>query len=279
MDLLAELPDESVSLTISSPPYCMGKEYERAQTVDDFIREQQEVLPEIVRVTKPGGSICWQVGYHVKSRGGAIYPLDFAVFAVVQDIPGLVLRNRIVWTYGHGFNAVNKFSGRHETVLWFTKGTRYIFDLDAVREPQKYPGKRQTHGPRKGDFSCNPLGKNPGDVWSIPNVKAKHVEKVGHPCQFPVGLVERLVRALSPKNGIVFDPYMGSASAGVGAILNGRRFLGVEIKREYVKMAVERLRLAHAGTVPYRPVDKPILIPPPGSAVSKRPAHFVEYSR
>jgi adenine-specific DNA-methyltransferase len=278
LSLLAAMPNESVALTVSSPPYCMGKEYERDQTVEDFVSYQKKVLPEIVRVTKPGGSICWQVGYHV-APGGATYPLDFAVFSVLQAIKGIVLRNRIVWTFGHGFNASNKFSGRHETVLWFTKGNRYVFDLDPIREPQKYPGKKQTRGPRKGQYSCNPLGKNPGDVWSIPNVKAKHVEKLNHPCQFPVALVDRLVRSLCPSGDLVFDPYMGSGSSGVAAILNGRRFLGAETKAKYVKMAVKRLMLAQDGTVPHRPVDKPIFVPGPGLAVARRPAHFVEYSR
>jgi len=275
MELIARMPDNSVNLTIASPPYCMGKEYERTHALEDFIADQKKVLPEIVRITKPGGSICWEVGYHI-GQGGA-YPLDYVVYSILHGIKGIVLRNRIIWTYEHGFNATNKFSGRHETVMWFTKGDRYVFDLDAVRVPQKYPGKRQTNGPRRGEFSCNPLGKNPSDVWPIPNVKAKHVEKLNHPCQFPVGLADRLIRALCPANGLVFDPYMGSASTGVAAIINGRRFIGAEIKKRYVKMAQGRLALAHAGKVPYRPAERPIFVPHAGLAVARRPAHFVEY--
>jgi adenine-specific DNA-methyltransferase len=274
MEFIRHIPDESIDVTITSPPYCIGKEYEHARSLDDFIADQKRVLPEIVRITKKGGSICWQVGYYVKR--GRMYPLDCAVYSILETIDEIVLRNRIVWTYGHGFHAYNRFSGRHETVMWFTKGDDYIFNLDAVREPQKYPGKRKYSGPNKGEFSGNPKGKNPSDVWAIPNVKAKHVEKLRHPCQFPVGLADRLVRALAPKNGLIFDPYMGSGSTGVAAIINGRRFVGAEIKTEYMKIAVDRLKLAYDGTVPYRPAERAIFIPGPGLAVAKRPEHFAE---
>jgi adenine-specific DNA-methyltransferase len=145
-----------------------------------------------------------------------------------------------------------------------------------VRTPQIYPGKRRYKGPLKGEFSCDPKGKNPGDVWEIPNVKASHVEKVGHPCQFPVGLVERLVRALCPQQGVVFDPYMGSASTGVAAIVNGRRFLGAEMNEKYEAMAYKRLRSAYHGTAPFRSADRPIYVASGDDAVARRPQHFVE---
>ena len=274
MDLIRNMPDASVDLTVSSPPYCIGKSYEQTRSIDDFIESQNTVLPEIIRVTRTGGSICWQVGYHIKN--GSVYPLDYVVFSVMSQAKDIVLRNRIVWTYGHGVHSRTRFSGRHEMVLWFTKGPDYVFDLDAVREPQKYPGKRNYKGPRKGQFSGNPKGKNPTDVWSIPNVKAKHIEKLDHPCQFPVGLAYRLVRALCPTAGIVFDPYMGTASTGVAAVLNGRRFLGSEIQDPYLELSRKRLTAAFDGTVPYRPVDKPVFVPHPGLAVARRPTHFAE---
>jgi adenine-specific DNA-methyltransferase len=277
LELIRRIPDNSVDLTIASPPYCMGKPYEKSRSVEDFIAAQKQVLPAIARITKDGGSICWEIGYHVFN--GDVYPLDYAVFSILKEIDGIVLRNRIVWTYGHGEHARKRFSGRHETVMWFTKGSDYTFDLDAVREPQKYPGKRKYNGPHKGEYSSNPKGKNPSDVWSIPNVKAKHVEKLRHPCQFPIGLADRLVRALCPKNGLVFDPYMGSGSSGVAAILNGRWFVGAEINKSYMNIASRRLAQAYDGTVPHRPVDRPIFVPGPGLAVARRPEHFVEHTK
>lgn len=278
LDLIARIPDNSVSLTICSPPYCIGKAYEDARSLDDFITAQNIVLPEIVRITKPGGSICWEIGYYVQHA--TAYPLDYVVFDVMSGIPDVVLRNRIIWTYGHGLHDRQRFSGRHETILWFTKGGNdHTFDLDAVRVPQKYPGKTVYSGPRKGQFSGNPRGKNPSDVWSIPNVKAKHLEKLAHPCQFPIGMADRLVRALCPKNGLVCDPYMGTASTGVAAVLNGRRFLGAETLSKYVKIARDRLKQAYAGSVRHRPVDQPVFEPTERLAVARRPAHFLEHKQ
>jgi adenine-specific DNA-methyltransferase len=143
-----------------------------------------------------------------------------------------------------------------------------------VRVPQKYPGKRHYKGPAKGEFSGNPLGKNPGDVWDIPNVKGNHIEKVNHPCQFPVALVQRLVRALCPPNGVLLDPYMGSGSAGVAALAENRRFIGIELDRKYFKLASTRLKAAAEGKALFRPIERPIFTPDPRSEVATIPPHF-----
>jgi adenine-specific DNA-methyltransferase len=272
IDIIRCIPDRLIDLTITSPPYCMGKEYERSKSVEDFVAAHEIILPEIVRITRDGGSICWQIGYHIADQ--TVYPLDYAVYSIMARMNEITLRNRIVWTFGHGLHGKSRFSGRHETILWFTKGENYHFNLDAVRVVQKYPGKRHYKGPRKGELSCNPKGKNPGDVWEIPNVKSNHIEKTDHPCQFPVGLAERCVRAFCPTDGIVFDPYMGSASSGVAAILNRRRFLGAESNEKYEKLASDRLLRAYQGTVPYRPVERPIYVPSSREAVARRPEQF-----
>lgn len=273
LDLISQLPEASVDLVVTSPPYCIGMEYERATTVQDFVEAHREILPEIVRITKPGGSICWQVGYHVSNR--VAYPLDYAVFSILEDNKDIVLRNRIIWSFAHGLHNSARFSGRHETILWYTKGKDYTFNLDAVRVPQKYPGKRHYKGPAKGEFSGNPLGKNPGDVWEIPNVKGNHIEKVGHPCQFPVALVQRLVRALCPPDGVIFDPYMGAGSTGVAALSEGRRFLGAELNEEYFELASTRLKMAAKGQSAFRPIEREIYEPNPRSELATIPPHFL----
>ena len=273
LDLVKAIPDGLLDLTISSPPYCMGKEYEKkSSSVNDFIDAHRSVLPEIVRATSDGGSICWQVGYHLAGRD--MFPLDYAVYEVMRQMPEVSLRNRIIWTFQHGLHHRTRFGGRHEVVLWFTKGRSDRFNLDAVRVPQKYPGKRSYKGPRKGEFSGNPLGKNPGDVWDIPNVKGNHIEKTAHPCQFPVALAQRLIRALTEENDVVFDPFMGVGSAGVAALLEKRKFLGGELQRNYVDTAAGRLRTTLDGTVRVRPIDMPIYVPSAGSAVAAVPDHF-----
>ncbi|MBC9114608.1 DNA-methyltransferase [Stenotrophomonas maltophilia] len=271
--LFQKLPDECVDLVITSPPYGMGKAYEsRSSGISDFVLNHQRILPEVCRLLKPGGSLCWQVGLHVQN--GVSTPLDYLVYEIMRDVPEMRLRNRIAWTFGHGLHCRTRFSGRHETVLWFTKGDNYSFDLDAVRIPQKYPGKRHASGPSKGLPSGNPNGKNPGDVWEIPNVNSNHVEKTGHPCQFPVALVQRFIRALTKPGDLVFDPFCGVASTGVAAVVEGRRFVGAEVESDYVHVGLDRLRDARDGKAKFRPAEKAIHSPSPTSAVGRRPDHF-----
>lgn len=253
---LDALPLEPIfDLVVSSPPYNIGKPYEKRTELEDYLLWQSKVIDKIVPRLKPTGSLCWQVGNHVDD--GEILPLDIE-FAPIFRAHKLQLRNRIVWHFGHGLHTKRRFSGRYEVVMWYSKTKDYVFNLDAVRIPSKYPGKRHFKGPRAGELSGNPLGKNPEDVWFIPNCKSNHVEKTEHPCQFPVGLIERLVLALTNPNSLVFDPFAGVASAGVAAALYGRRFWGCEIKKDYVEIGKERLIDALAGTVKYRPHDKEI---------------------
>jgi len=272
-EFVKELPSNSIDLTVTSPPYFMGKDYDKSTNVEDFVSFHQSFLEEIARVTKEGGSICWQVGYHVKK--GVVVPLDFLIYEIFNRIGEFSLRNRIIWTYGHGLHSQKRFSGRHEVILWFTKGDNYFFDLDGVRVPQKYPGKKHYKGSKKGQFSGNPRGKNPSDIWEIPNVKANHVEKTEHPCQFPVALVQRLTRALTPTNGTIFDPFIGSGTSGVAAILEDRRFVGCDNNKTYYEMAKKRCYAASKGKVKCRPVDKPLLRPTPNLAVALKPSFFL----
>lgn len=257
---LQRLPQEGLfDLIVSSPPYNIGKEYETHQALDEYLAWQEQVISELVPRLRRGGSLCWQVGNYVEQN--QVYPLDIE-FAPIFRRHGLQLRNRIIWHFGHGLHTQRRFSGRYEVVLWYTKTSSpddaYTFNLDAVRVPAKYPGKRHFKGPNAGKLSGNPLGKNPEDVWSIPNVKSNHVEKTSHPCQFPVGLVERLVLALTNPGDLVFDPYAGVASAGVAALVHNRRFWGCELIRKYAQLGIQRMDDALLGQACYRPHDKPV---------------------
>src|SRR5258708_17957069 len=138
-ELLKGLPDESVDLVVSSPPYNIGKEYEARKHLDEYLAEQREILRSCVRALKPTGSILWQVGSF--SYKGTLVPLDIKFFPILEDL-GLRPRNRIIWARQHGLHATRKFSARHESILWFTKSDTYTFSLDAVRVPQKYQNQK-----------------------------------------------------------------------------------------------------------------------------------------
>lgn len=267
LETLSQIPDESVQLIITSPPYNIGKDYETVVPMQEYLERQRLVLEQCVRVLKPRGNICWQVGFS-KDRGELV-PLDAVFYPLFKEL-GLVFRNRIVWTFGHGAHANKRFSGRHETILWFAKSLDSHFNLDPVRVPQKYPGKRHYKGPKRGEYSGNPLGKNPGDVWDIPNVKAHHVEKTSHQCQFPIGLIQRLVRALSEDGDWVLDPFAGVGSAACGALIESRRAIACEILPSYQRILEDRVIAALNGTLRYRDVDQPIQVPNPKSDVGKR---------
>ncbi|OQX28797.1 MAG: site-specific DNA-methyltransferase [Spirochaeta sp. LUC14_002_19_P3] len=258
LDFSPTIPDKKVKLIVTSPPYNIGKKYEKKSSLDQYYEMQEQIIDESVRILSDDGSICWQVGNYINNS--EIIPLDVFLYPIFQK-HNLKLRNRIIWTFGHGLHAKKRFSGRYETVLWFTKSDNYTFNLDNVRIPQKYPNKKHFKGKKIGHLSCNPLGKNPADIWEIPNVKSNHVEKTLHPCQFPVALVERLVLALTNEYDLIYDPFMRVGTSLIAALKNKRRGMGAEIIDEYVLSAMDRIRQLGNGTLKTRPINKPVYEP------------------
>lgn len=255
---MERIPDGLVKLVVTSPPYNIGKEYEERSSLESYLDAQDRVITECIRLLHPRGSICWQVGNYVSK--GEIVPLDTILYPLFRD-KGLKLRNRIVWHFGHGLHCSKRLSGRYETINWWTKGDEYTWNLDPIRVPSKYPKKRYFKGPKAGQLSGNPKGKNPSDVWGFPNVKNNHPEKTIHPCQFPVELVERLVLSMTDEGDIVLDPYMGVGSSLIAALMHRREAYGCDIVPEYVDVARERVALLRAGRLRTRPMGKPIYDP------------------
>jgi len=243
-------------LIVTSPPYNIGKSYEKKIPFIEYLEWQERIITSLISRLNDSGSICWQVGNYVEK--GSIYPLDIALHEIFAK-NGLILRNRIIWTYGHGLHSQRRFSGRYEVIMWYTKSNDYTFNLDDVRIPSKYPNKKYYKGPKKGEISSNSRGKNPSDIWDIPNVKSKHIEKTDHPCQFPIGMIQRLVLALTNKGEVVFDPFMGVASSGIAAISNGRNFVGTEIDKNYFKIGKKRIKEYYKGDLKIRSLDPPDL--------------------
>ncbi len=285
INALKRIEDEKFDLIITSPPYNVGKEYEVKQSIEKYLETQKEIIKQLVRVLSPRGSICWEVGNYVDS--GEVFPLDIFYYNIFKQF-NLKLRNRIIWRFGHGLHASKRFSGRYETILWFTKNDKYIFNLDDVRVPSKYPGKRHFKGPNKGKLSGNPKGKNPSDVWEIiikdweqeiwdiPNVKANHPEKTEHPCQYPIELVERCILALTEKNSWILDPFCGVGSTVIAALKNNRNVIGVDKEKKYIDIALERIKEYERGTLKIRPITKPIYSPPPNSKLATYPQEWLE---
>lgn len=235
---LSRIPDGAVQTIVSSPPYNIGKAYEKRTALDRYLDEQTEVLAECARTLGDGGSIFWQVGAY--SKGSRLIPLDVRFFPILEDL-GLVPRNRIIWIRQHGLHGRKKFSCRHETTLWFTKGENHKFRLDNVRVPQKYQNKKSWRGENKGALTCNPEGKNPGDIWLFRNVKHNHEEQTIHPCQFPEDLVARAVLSTTDEGDVVLDPYMGTGTVPVVARDHNRVYLGCDSDPTYFEVAQRRL--------------------------------------
>ncbi len=273
LGLMKKLPDNSVKLIVTSPPYNIGKEYEKRRSLDIYLAEQEETIKEAVRVMTDDGSICWQVGNHI-GKDGEVFPLDALMYVIGKKFD-LKLRNRIVWRFGHGLHCTKRFSGRHETIVWFTKSDSYTFNLDPVRVPQKYPGKKNfKKNERYGLLSGNPLGKNPEDVWDIPNVKNNHPEKTEHPCQFPIELIERLVLSMTNPGDIILDPYLGVGSAICAAVVHGRKGYGADIMKEYLITAEKRILAASEGTLRRRMMGTPVYQPDEKIKLTEIPDEF-----
>ncbi len=248
-----------------------------------YLKNHEPVIVELVRVLSETGNLCWQVGNYVEK--GEVFPLDIYFYEIFKRF-GLKLRNRIIWRFNHGLHCTKRFSGRYEVILWFSKSDDYIFNLDPVRVPAKYPGKRHFKGPKRGLLSGNPLGKNPSDVWDvvtqdweneiwdIPNVKANHPEKTEHPCQFPVELVQRCVLALTQPDRIVFDPYCGVGSTIIAALQHNRKAIAAELDLSYVAIARERIQKFADGELPLRPIGKPIHEPTGKESVAQLPLEW-----
>jgi len=281
--IIKDIEPNKFDLIITSPPYNVGKSYETKTSIEKYLKTQEQVISELIRVLSKRGSICWQVGNYVNK--GEIFPLDIFYYNIFKQ-HGLKLRNRIIWHFGHGLHASKRFSGRYETILWFTKSDNYIFNLDDVRIPSKYPGKRHFKGPKKGQLSGNPKGKNPSDIWkiiikdweeelwNIPNVKSNHPEKTEHPCQYPVELVERCILALTNIDSWILDPYAGVGSTIIAALKNNRNVIGIEKEKKYIKITNERINKLKEGDLKLRPINKPIHVPKPTDLVAQKPREW-----
>jgi adenine-specific DNA-methyltransferase len=239
------LPSEIVDLAITSPPYNIGKEYETPMPLESYIQWTATWIREVYRLTSPTGAFWLNLGYLAVPERGRAIPIPYLLW---EHIPFYLIQE-VVWNYGAGVATKRMFSPRNEKFLWYVKSPEeYTFNLDAVRDPNvKYPNQK-----KNGKVRVNPLGKNPTDVWQVPKVttgenmtgRRASPERTNHPAQFPVAVIERIIRACSKPGDIIFDPFLGSGTTAEVAMANGRLAIGFEISKEYIEIAAKRLSVS-----------------------------------
>ena len=239
LDLMSKLPDAAFALTVTSPPYNIGKSYEMPMAISEYLDWCEKWIAEVYRVTAPNGAFWLNLGYLEMPGRAKALPIAYMLW---DRIPFYIIQE-IVWHYGAGVAAKRSFSPRNEKFLWCVKNPEdYVFNLDAVRDPDvKYPNQK-----KNGKLKCNPLGKNPSDVWLFPKVTSgtnrASKERTPHPAQFPVAVIDRIVKACSNANDMVLDPFMGSGSTAEACLANNRVSLGMEIREDYIRIAERRLQ-------------------------------------
>jgi adenine-specific DNA-methyltransferase len=238
MALMSKLADSAFGLTVTSPPYNIGKEYESQLSLEAYLDWCESWIGEIHRLTRANGAFWLNLGYvGVPGRAKAI-PIPYLLW----DRVPFFLVQEVVWNYGAGVAARRSLSPRNEKFLWYVRDQDdYIFNLDDIRDPDvKYPNQR-----KNGKIKVNPLGKNPTDVWSFPKVTSgrdrSSKERTDHPAQFPLAVVDRIIRASSNPGDLVFDPFMGSGSVAEAAVRLGRAVVGFELEPRYLDIAGQRL--------------------------------------
>lgn len=243
VETLRLAPRRYFDLVITSPPYNIGKEYDKDLAIPDYLNWCETWMKTVYDVTKSDGAFWLNLGYvSVPGRGHAV-PLPYMLW----DKSPFYLLQEVVWHYGAGVAAKRSFSPRNEKFLWYVADPQsYHFDLDAVRDPNvKYPNQK-----KDGKLKCNPKGKNPSDVWVLPKVTSganrSSKERTPHPAQFPTAVIERIIRACSKPGDLVLDPFIGSGTVAEVALRLGRRVVGIDINTSYLDIAASRLDRAMA---------------------------------
>ncbi len=226
-----------IDLTITSPPYNIGKEYETLMDIDQYTKWCSEWMNLIYDNTVQNSSFWLNLGHFEVPEKGLCVPIPYLIW----DKSNYYFLQELVWQYGAGVQTKKRLSPRNEKWLFYVKNYKnYIFNLDQIRDKNvKYPNQK-----KNGKLRCHPLGKNPSDVWEIPKVTTGNnrssKERVQHPAQFPLAIIERLVKVSSNELDIVYDPFSGSGTTGIASNAFNRIYIGTEIDSDYCKTSVER---------------------------------------
>ncbi|MDA8444814.1 DNA-methyltransferase [Paracidovorax valerianellae] len=238
LDLLTRIPENFIDLAFTSPPYNIGKEYEKVLPISEYIDWCADWIDKIYRITASNGAFVLNVGYVTLADRAKSIPLPYLLW----DRVPFFLQQEVVWNYGAGVAAKKFLSPRNEKLLWYVKDSdNYCFNLDDIRDPDvAYPNQK-----KNGKLRCNTIGKNPSDVWQIAKVTSGEgrasKERTPHPAQFPLDLCERVIKGFSPQDGIVLDPFLGSGSTIDACLRSNRYSIGFEVRNDYCDIAANRI--------------------------------------
>lgn len=224
---MPELPDNSVALMVTSPPYNVGKEYDLDMSLEEYLGFLKRVLAETYRVLLPGG----RVAFNVANLGRKPYiPLNAHIASVALEV-GFLMRGEIIWVKGKGA------SGSCAWGSWMSAANPTLRD---VHEYILVFSKKRFGRPDKGQSTITRDDFMTGttSVWYIPPESAR---RVGHPAPFPTALVERLIHMYTFEGDVILDPFMGSGSTAVAAVNCNRRYVGYEIDPQYISLCHSRL--------------------------------------
>ena len=224
LELLKRVPDESIQLIVCDPPYnILMSDWDNHH---DYVEWASKWLVEAKRVLASTGNLVIFGGLQYQGEAGSGDLLSLMQHLRSSD---LLLANLIIWHYPNGMGAQRFFSNRHEEIAWYGKTRKYYFDLDSVRE--KFDEKTKQAYLRDKRLRPESLekGKNPTNVWRINRLNGNSKERVGHPTQKPMVLIQRIIRALSYPNSVVLDFFAGSGVTSRVAIEEGRNSISSDI--------------------------------------------------
>ncbi|MHA2032330.1 MAG: DNA-methyltransferase [Candidatus Hodarchaeales archaeon] len=227
LDVMKGIPDESINLIVTDPPYGVGKD----KWDNKYL--SKDILQELVRVLKSNGSLY---------LFGSIwwYPIQHVKLIELGMIP----RNIIAWFYNNGMSRLKyNYVIQYDPIGFFTKSDEYTFNTDAIRVPYESERVKNPVYKKGRAWYPNPLGKKRTNVFRIPTLAGKNYqkEKVDHPTQKPVDVITPPILASSNENDIVLDPFIGSGTIAIACINTNRNFIGIEKEKKYVEIANERI--------------------------------------
>ena len=231
---LARIPDGSVDLILTDPPYNLGKDYGNAsdqQSVADYLRWTEQWIDAALPKLKANGSLYIFLTWRYSPE----------IFVMLKQ--RMAMMNEIIWdrrvpSMG---GSVRSFSSVHDTIGFFVKRKDYYFDLDAVRIAYDAATKKARSRSIFIGAKWLEVGYNPKDLWSVSRLHKEHPERADHPTQKPLEIIERMVKASCPPGGVVLDLFMGSGTTALAAKRCGRDFVGFELNPDYCAIIEQRL--------------------------------------